>query len=120
MHKRLIPQNNSKEQVDQDRYNTLVSKFDNNSVDDQEQSFKCVLKKVHKDYKQKINEQLKIESQNISISFRAELQCKSCNNFRLKTQEYVHHCYCGDEAYMSIIIKNLSIPVFLGWSRYKH
>jgi len=46
MHKRLIPQNNSKEQVDQDRYKALVSKFD--TVGETEnQPFKYVLKKEY-------------------------------------------------------------------------
>jgi len=112
MHKRLIPQNNSKEQVDQDRYNALVSKLDT-VEDDKNQPFKWVLKNVHKDYKQKINKQLEIENGNKCISIQAELYCKSCRNFRLIKEEYLHHCYCGKEAYVCVTITNLFNPVFV-------
>jgi len=110
MHKRLIPQSNSEEKIDQDRFKALVSKLDT-AEDGQNQSFKCVLEKLHLNYKQKIDQELKIKDTSYIFSIQANLQCASCNKFRLKNGEYLERCKCGEQGSISIIITNLGAPV---------
>jgi len=49
---------------------------------------------------------------NITLfSIKVKLLCKSCDNFRLKNEEYLHRCICKNQAYISITITNSAAPV---------
>jgi len=110
MHKRLKMIDQLEEKIDQDLYNALVSKLDAER-DEKKQSFKCILKNVLTNYKQKIDKNLKIKNSSYVFSIQAQLQCASCKNFRRKIWNYLERCYCGNQGSISVIITNLGTPV---------
>jgi len=101
MEQSLIPQN----AMGQSQYRKLLSKLNSMFFVGEKQSFRLIYENVHENL---LGYSWKIYAPNCTFLLKAEIVCKSCNNFHLPLRRSLFLCnVCQNVAYLKVAIQNL-------------